>query len=113
MIDGEINITDIGFGFILLVVILYILSLTVFSNKYLIVWDDAIEYHYMFFQRKVCYRDIIKIELVKVYHRHQLIIKTSSFLSHRIWLDSLSADVDTIIKDIETRISQYQLTISK
>ena len=113
MIGGELNITDIGFGLILLVVSLFILSLTVYSNKYLTVWDDAIEYHYIFFRRKVFYKDIIKIDLVKVYHRHQLIIKTRSYLAHRIWLDFLSPTVDTIIKDIEARISQYELTISK
>ncbi len=111
LIEGDVNTTNIAFCVMATFVVLYVLSLTVFGINNISVFDDLIKYNYYFFERKVLFSEIIEIQVEKYFYRHQLVIKSRSLLKHRIWLDSLNADIDTILEDIKKRINKYNLTI--
>jgi hypothetical protein len=111
LVEGDINATNIVFCGIATFVVLYVVSLTVFGINNISVYDDFIKYNYYFFERNVLFSDIIEVQVEKYFYRHQLVIKSKSLLKHRIWLDSLNADIDTILEDIKKRISKYNLTI--
>jgi hypothetical protein len=111
IVDGDVNGTSIAFTIIMTFTVLYILRLTVFGINNITVDDDSIVYNYMFFRRKVLFSDIEKIEVAQYFNRHQLVVNSKTLIKHRIWLDYLNADNNTILADINNRLSKYNLII--
>lgn len=48
------------------------------------------------------------MEIIHYLHRHQLVIKTDNWIIHRIWLDSLTADISTIVNDIDKKMEDWK-----
>lgn len=111
IVDGDVIGTSIAFTIIMTFTVLYILRLTVFGINNIIVDDDSILYNYIFFRRKVMFSNIENIEVVQYFNRHQLVLDSKTIIKHRIWLDYLNDDINTILADINNRISKYNLII--
>ncbi|XMB72627.1 hypothetical protein RJI07_01665 [Mycoplasmatota bacterium WC30] len=107
-LSEESSFTDIAMIVMFTIVISY-LFIIMLRKPIILVTDDMIKYYYMNIRRKVNFADIKGFEVIPYFNRHQLLIKTDNLIKHRIWLDYLSADVDTIVNDIEKRFKDWEL----